>query len=161
MGTLLVKNGLIMTMDIERRIIEKGAVVIENDRIISVGKTKDVLKEHKPEFVIDAHNKVVIPGFVDTHLHLYQTLLKGVGDDLELIDWLQAIIFSTAVHFAQESYYYGALLGYIELTKSGCTCVVDNSPLLIDEQDVLENAQKAADELIDVSNLDHLKSECD
>ncbi len=86
MGTLLVKNGLIMTMDSERRIIEKGAVVIENDRIISVGKAKDVLKEHKPEFVIDAHNKVVIPGFVDTHSHLYQTLLKGLGDDLELID---------------------------------------------------------------------------
>ncbi|MHA2315251.1 MAG: amidohydrolase family protein [Candidatus Hermodarchaeia archaeon] len=134
MGTLLVKNGLIITMDSERRIIEKGAVVIENDRIISVGKTKDVLKEYKPEFVIDAHNKVVIPGFVDTHSHLYQTLLKGLGDDLELIDWLQAIIFSTAGHFTQESYYYGTLLGCIELMKSGCTCVVDNAPLLIDEQ---------------------------
>ena len=134
MSTLLVKNGLIITMDGKRRIIEKGAVVIENDRIIGVGKTKDVLKEHKPEFVIDAHNRVVIPGFVNTHSHLYQTLLKGLGDDLKLIDWLQAIIFSTAGHFTKESYYYGALLGCIELIKSGCTCVVDNNPLLIDEQ---------------------------
>ena len=134
MSTILVKNGLIITMDSKRRIIEKGAVVIENDRITGVGKTKDVLKEHKPEFVIDAHNKVVIPGFISTHSHVYQTLLKGLGDDLKLIDWLQAIIFSTVSHFTQESYYYGALLGCIELMKSGCTCVVDNNNLLMDKQ---------------------------
>ena len=134
MGAILVKNGSIVTMDSKRRIIEKGAVIIENGTITGVGKTKDVLKEHKPEFVIDAHNKVVMPGFVNTHSHLYQTLLKGLGDDLKLIDWLQAVIFSTAEHFTQESYYYGALLGCIEFIKGGCTCVVDNNPLLTDEQ---------------------------
>ena len=104
MSTILVKNGLIITMNSERRIIEDGSVVIEDDRIIGIGKTRDVLKEHRPESVIDAHNKVIIPGFVNTHSHLYQTLLKGLGDGLKLVDWLQTIIYSTAEHFPEEGY---------------------------------------------------------
>ncbi len=134
MSVLLIKNGLIITMDSERRIIENGAVVTENDRIIDIGKTSDISKKHQPEFVLDAHNEIVMPGLVDTHSHLFQSLLKGLGDDLSLMDWLQAIAFSTTSHFNQESYRYGVLLGCLELIKSGCTCVVDNGSLLTDKQ---------------------------
>ena len=67
---MLIENGFIATMDGERRVYRRGSVYIEEDRIVEVGET--VSSTIRPEYVVDAENKVVLPGFINTHSHLQQ-----------------------------------------------------------------------------------------
>ena len=78
---MIIKNGYVVTMDEELKVIRDGAVVFDEDRIIEVGKTTDVLKKHHDDEVLDAKCMMVLPGFVNTHNHLYQTIMRGLGDD--------------------------------------------------------------------------------
>ncbi|MGQ4833913.1 MAG: amidohydrolase family protein [Candidatus Asgardarchaeia archaeon] len=80
----LIKNGIIITMNGRRRIIKDGAVAIKNDTIVAVGPTKDIEKEYKGDKIIDGRKKIVMPGFIDTHVHNAQTLLRGVITDYEI-----------------------------------------------------------------------------
>jgi 5-methylthioadenosine/S-adenosylhomocysteine deaminase len=75
MGEILIKNGFIATMDPDRTIHPKGSVYIEDDRIVDIGKKIETPRS--PEHVIDAKNKVVLPGFVNAHAHLQQ-YFRGV-----------------------------------------------------------------------------------
>ncbi len=81
---ILIKNATIITMDKDRRIIKDGAVVIVNDKIAAVGPTKDIEKEYKGDKIIDGRKKLILPGFIDTHVHNAQTLLRGVITDYEI-----------------------------------------------------------------------------
>ena len=75
MGKILIKSaGWVVTMDPERRILTDGAVAIEDDRIVEVGKTNEIVSKFKAEKVIDAQGKLVLPGLIDTHVH---TLMMG------------------------------------------------------------------------------------
>lgn len=116
---ILVKNGLVVTMNPKREVI-RGDVLLENDRIKAIGKT-----EEQADKVIDATGKVVIPGFVQTHIHLCQALFRGQADDMELLDWLKKRIWPLEATHDEESIYYSAMLGCGELIKGGTTCIVD------------------------------------
>lgn len=85
MGTLLIKNAEIITMNRANEIII-GDIFIKNDTIHSIGTE---LNPNRADKIIDAKNRTVIPGFIQTHIHLCQTLFRGKGDDLELLDWLK------------------------------------------------------------------------
>lgn len=74
---LVITGGTVITMDPERRILDRGAVAIQGERIVAVGPA-DALGPPRPATrTIDATGKVVLPGLVNTHTHLFQTLLKG------------------------------------------------------------------------------------
>lgn len=118
---LLIKNAQIVTMNKKEEII-KGDLLIQDDRIVSVGPS---LNEALADRVIDATGKTIIPGFVQTHIHLCQTLFRGKGDDLELMDWLKKRIWPLEASHDEESIYYSALLGIGELLQSGTTTIVD------------------------------------
>ncbi|OXS74642.1 5'-deoxyadenosine deaminase [Domibacillus enclensis] len=118
---LLIKNAQIVTMNKKEEII-KGDLLIHDDRIVSVGPS---LNEALADRVIDATGKTIIPGFVQTHIHLCQTLFRGKGDDLELMDWLKKRIWPLEASHDEESIYYSALLGIGELLQSGTTTIVD------------------------------------
>jgi len=75
MGEILIKNGFIATMDPDRTIHPKGSIYIEDDRIVDIGK--EIETPRSPEHIIDAKNKVVLPGFVNAHAHLQQ-YFRGV-----------------------------------------------------------------------------------
>ena len=81
---ILIRNGTIVTMD-DRDSIVRGDVLIRDGRLAEVGET---IKVSGAE-VIDASGCAVLPGFVQTHIHLCQTLFRGAADDLSLIDWLK------------------------------------------------------------------------
>lgn len=85
MGIILIKNAEIITMNKQEGIIV-GDVRIKDDLIVEIGTG---LIPQGDEKVIDATNRTLIPGFVQTHIHLCQTLFRGKGDDLELMDWLR------------------------------------------------------------------------
>lgn len=67
--TLLIKNGVVITVDGKNRIYKDGAVAVQDGRIVDIGKTDIVAKRHKPDVVINAKKKAVLPGFVNLHCH--------------------------------------------------------------------------------------------
>ncbi|MBU7594604.1 5'-deoxyadenosine deaminase [Metabacillus halosaccharovorans] len=118
---ILIKNAQIITMNKEEEIIT-GDIHIVDDRIKNIGPNLNVLQ---PDKIIDATSKTVIPGFVQTHIHLCQTVFRGQGDDLELMDWLKQRIWPLEAAHDEESIYYSAMLGIGELIQSGTTTIVD------------------------------------
>src|ERR1043165_709879 len=83
MSSILIKNGTLVTMDSLDRIL-RGDLLIVHGRIVALGNT-----DQSADVVVDASGCAVIPGFVQTHVHLCQTLFRGAADDLALIDWLK------------------------------------------------------------------------
>lgn len=121
MTSIWIKNAEIITMNAyDEQFI--GDIFIENDTIMEIGKNL-----HYPEAdkVIDATNRVITPGFIQTHIHLCQTIFRGKGDDLELMDWLKKRIWPLEAAHDEESIYYSAILGIGELIQSGTTSIVD------------------------------------
>jgi len=118
MSSILIKQGTIVTMD-ERDSIVRGDLLIEGDRIASVGGNGQFA-----DTVIDASGCVVIPGFVQTHIHLCQTLFRGSADDLALIDWLKKRVWPMEAAHTAESVAASARLGIAELIKGGTTCAL-------------------------------------
>lgn len=123
---ILIKNGIIVTVNEEREVLFDGALGIKGNRIVAVGPTEDILNEYDDaKKVIDAEGKIIFPGFINTHNHLFQTLLKGLGDDMVLKDWLATMTFPAAKHISREDTYWAAMQGCIEGLKSGITTMVD------------------------------------
>ncbi|MFC5450549.1 5'-deoxyadenosine deaminase [Paenibacillus aestuarii] len=121
MANLLIRHAEIITMNGNGDILT-GDIYIENDRIAAIGPD---LNPPQVDKVIDARNRTIIPGFVQTHIHLCQTLFRGKGDDLELMDWLRTRIWPLEASHDEESIYYSAMLGIGELIQSGTTTIVD------------------------------------
>jgi 5-methylthioadenosine/S-adenosylhomocysteine deaminase len=119
MASVLIKNAFIVTMNPERALVT-GNLYIENDRIKAIGNIEKTAGQ-----VIDAGGQVVIPGLIQTHIHLCQTLFRGQADDLELLDWLKLRIWPLEGAHDPESVYYSALLGIGELFRGGTTAIID------------------------------------
>ncbi|WP_438445223.1 5'-deoxyadenosine deaminase [Gorillibacterium sp. sgz5001074] len=120
MATKLIRNALILTMNAEDEIVE-GDILIEGNRIARIGTD---IRDRVDE-VIEAGGKVVLPGFVQTHIHLCQTLFRGRADDMALIDWLRKRIWPLEAAHDNDSVYFSALLGLGELIRSGTTTILD------------------------------------
>ena len=121
MERILIKDGYLITMDAKRRVFERGSILVEGDKIVSVGEEV----RGSAEEVIDARGKVVMPGLINAHTHLSMTLLRGLADDMALMPWLETKIWPIEKHLRNEDVYAGALLGCLEMIKSGTTCFAD------------------------------------
>ena len=115
--SILIKHGTIVTMDQDGSVI-RGDLLIRDGRIASIGKN---LKETTDE-IVDASGCAVLPGFVQSHIHLCQTLFRGAADDLSLIDWLKKRIWPMEAAHTTQSIRAAAQLGIAELIKGGTTC---------------------------------------
>jgi 5-methylthioadenosine/S-adenosylhomocysteine deaminase len=122
---ILIEHGTLVTANNNREIIENGALAIEGEKIIAIGKTEEIRRLGKADKVINARGKAVIPGLIDTHNHLFQTLLKGIGDDRKLINWILDAIQPAIPVMTPDDIYSAALLGCVEMIKSGTTACVD------------------------------------
>lgn len=126
MITKLLKNAAIVTVNPEREIFYHGAIAIENDRIVDIGDSDVLTEKYKnANEVWGLDGKIIFPGFINTHTHLFQTLLKGIGDDMELKDWLSNMMFPASVYLEPEDTYHAAMLGMMEALHSGVTTTVD------------------------------------
>ena len=99
--------------------IVRGDLLINGNRITTIGQTGQVA-----DVVVDATDCVVLPGFIQTHIHLCQTLFRGAADDLALIDWLRQRVWPMEAAHSAESIAASARLGIAELIKGGTTCAL-------------------------------------
>ncbi len=121
MGILLKDCDWVVTQDPQRRVLRNSSVRINDGRIEDIGELYPVPKDG----VIDCKGKLLIPGLVNTHTHLSMTLFRGYADDLELQDWLEKKIWPLEKQLTGDMCYNGALLGCLEMTRTGTTCLVD------------------------------------
>jgi 5-methylthioadenosine/S-adenosylhomocysteine deaminase len=118
MSSILIKNGTLVRMDPANTIV-RGDLLINDGRIAQIGGASQTA-----EMVIDADGCAVIPGFVQTHIHLCQTIFRGAADDLALIDWLKQRIWPMEAAHSAASITASARLGIAELIKGGTTCAL-------------------------------------
>lgn len=123
---MLYTHATIITVDRSRRIIEDGAIRVENDSIADIGKTSQLKARYAGEDEYDLSGRIVIPGLISTHMHTAQTLLRGTADDLELVSWLCERIWVLQGNFTGEDGYAAARLSIGEMLKSGTTCFLES-----------------------------------
>ncbi len=124
MSTLLVKNAAVLvTMDNQRREIQNGALFIRDNVIEEVGETTSVTNE--AEEILDLQGHIVLPGLVNTHHHLYQTLTRVIAQDADLFTWLKTL-YPIWANLSDEAIYVSTLTGLAELALSGCTTSSDH-----------------------------------
>lgn len=117
----------IVTVDPVRRILTDAGLLWENDRIVAIGTTAEIQqlaaqKNIQPE---DGTGKFVFPGLINTHTHLYQNLLKGLGTDTALENWWHRVIAPAGIHIRREHVAAAAAGGALEAVRSGVTTIVD------------------------------------
>ena len=117
--SILIRNGRVIYG--ENFEVVDADVLIEGNRIVKVGK--NIIES--ADTVIDATGKVVSPGFVNLHTHSPMGLLRGLADDLPLMDWLQNHIWPREAKLTREYTKVGAYLGALEMIKSGTTAFLD------------------------------------
>lgn len=123
---LLIKNAVIVTVNPQREVLFQAAMAVNEGRILELGDSA-ALEAKYPERAktMDAAGKIVFPGFINTHNHLFQTLLKGLGDDMVLSDWLKTMTFPAARFLTPDDCYDAAMLGCAEGIHSGITTMLD------------------------------------
>lgn len=123
---LLVTAGGVITLDARNAVHAPGAIAVRGDRIIAVGPADELAARFPtPARRIDAPACYAFPGLINTHTHLWQTLLKGLGDDMPLIAWIERLLLPTLPLLDPEACYLGAVLGALEAARSGCTTTLD------------------------------------
>lgn len=123
---LLVSGGTVVTMNGDRAIIEAGSVVVNDGRIVEVGKSAEIDAKYVARETIDARGKVVVPGLINGHTHIPMTLFRGLADDLDLQDWLTKYIFpAEAKNVTEEFVRVGTRLGLAEMIRGGTTTYCD------------------------------------
>src|SRR5438128_843688 len=120
--SLLIKGATVITVDGENNIFI-GDVFVEDGRIVALDASL-IGAEYKAAEVIEARGRILLPGFVQTHIHLCQTLFRGAADDLSLIDWLTKRIWPMEAAHTVESVFASARLGIAELIRGGTTCAL-------------------------------------
>ena len=122
---IIIENAYIVTMNKERMIFPNFSIAIIDDKIAAIGPFLEIKANYFSDKVIDGKGKIVFPGFINTHTHLFQVLLKGLGRDKPLLDWLNSSVRRALCNIDEECCYYSALAGCIELIRTGATTVLD------------------------------------
>jgi len=126
MKNIALTHATVVTMNKRREILRDGAVVVEGNKISDVGKTSEIKKKHKIEVEIKCENKLVLPGFVDCHVHLAQALIRGCADDLSLVPWLRERVLPMQGAYSKKEGKLSAELCVLEMIKSGTTAFVES-----------------------------------
>lgn len=127
MVDILFVNTTIVTMNKNREIIKNGAIAIDGGRILDVGDNDEILSKYgEGDEVIDGSGMLAIPGLINAHTHTFQVLLRGLGDDMELVKWLNSMLFPAERAARPEDVRVAALLACLEMIKTGTTFFIDH-----------------------------------
>ena len=121
---LVIENAIILTADDNETIIKNGIIGVKNGTISLVEKQTSDVSRHA-EKRIDARGMIALPGFVNTHVHCFQSLLKGIGADRPLITWLNSSVQPFGVRVTHRQQELATLIACLEALRSGCTTLCE------------------------------------
>jgi 5-methylthioadenosine/S-adenosylhomocysteine deaminase len=125
-ATLVIDNGIVITVDGSRRILNPGSIAITGNTIAAIDTPANIAARYNAADTIDATGKVVMPGLINTHTHAAMVMYRGLGNDLALMDWLQKYIFpAEARTVSPEFVRIGTRLAALEMIQSGTTMFAD------------------------------------
>lgn len=136
----LILAGLLITQDDQRRILENAALAVRQGLVVDLGPREGMTARWQAADVLDCSSMLVLPGLVNAHTHAAMTMLRGLADDMPLIDWLQQRIFPVEAGLTPDEVRLGSLLGFAEMLRTGTTACLD---MYIHEEQVLEAAHTA------------------
>jgi 5-methylthioadenosine/S-adenosylhomocysteine deaminase len=123
---LLVRGDYVVTMDDSGTIIEDGAIAVDDGVILAIGPADEIEAEYAASETLAGDGRIVMPGLINGHSHAAMTLLRGVADDLALMDWLENYIFPAEVAFVDPEFVrIGTELACWEMIRGGTTTFVD------------------------------------
>ena len=123
---LIMTGEAIVTMDAAGTIIQDGAVAIDDGVIVALGSREEITASFSATRTLGGEDRVVLPGLVNGHSHAAMTLLRGIADDLALMDWLNNYIFPAEVEFVNAKFVQiGTELACWEMIRGGTTTFVD------------------------------------
>jgi len=123
---LIINGEYLVTMDDDGNVVRDGAVAIDDGLIIDIGASADINSRYTARGNLDGNNRIVMPGLINGHSHAAMTLLRGLADDLDLMDWLQNYIFPAEVEFVDDEFVrIGTELACWEMIRGGTTTFVD------------------------------------
>lgn len=147
MSTVFIKNGTVVTLGSKNRIIQKGGILIRDGVIEAVGKTAAVQRKAKGAKVIDAKGRLVMPGFINTHMHLYSTFARGLSPKQppaeNFSEILERLWWPLDKALNEKDLMYSALVPLIECIRNGTTTIIDHHEsqgFQIGSMNVLEQA---------------------
>ncbi|OQU94948.1 hypothetical protein CLAIMM_01225 [Cladophialophora immunda] len=125
MDTLYV-HATIITIDADRRVFRDGAILVSGSRLAAIDTTATLDAATHPAVPrVDLEQKIVIPGLINSHIHLIQSLMRGLGEDLNLHEWASCTIWPLEVNYVGDDGYVAAKLAMAEMIKSGTTCFLE------------------------------------
>jgi 5-methylthioadenosine/S-adenosylhomocysteine deaminase len=122
---LMIERGVLLPMTGEDDLIWDGAVAIDDGLIVEVGTTADLRSRYRPRERIGAHDQLVMPGLVNTHMHLFGAFARGLVNDLSFTPWIQKKFYVTSRGLTPDNYYLGTQFTSIEMLKTGTTAFLD------------------------------------
>lgn len=117
----LVKNAVIITVDPKRRVFMDGAIAVDQSRILDIGPSADIAGKYEARNVLDGRRFIAMPGLINCHMHLAQVLMRGVSDNVDVMDILTEYIWLIQGHYTAEDALTSSKLGLLEMIKSGTT----------------------------------------
>lgn len=123
---VVIEHAIVVTVDADNRILAPGSIAISGGRIVAVGRDGDVLARYRPIRRVDGRGKIAMPGLVNTHTHAAMSLLRGMGADRRLEDWLNGVIFPAEAKNVTRAFVRdGTELACLEMIEGGTTTFAD------------------------------------
>jgi 5-methylthioadenosine/S-adenosylhomocysteine deaminase len=116
---------VLVTCDENGTILHDAAIAISEGKILALGPKDDILQKYSAETKKELSRSLVLPGLVNTHTHASMTLLRGIADDLPLMEWLTKHIWPAEKNFGEEQMRVGSLLACAEMIRTGTTLFTD------------------------------------
>ncbi|MEM1866727.1 MAG: amidohydrolase, partial [Zestosphaera sp.] len=127
MVDIYVRGKFVITMNKKREVLRDGCVAVEDGEIVAVGKCSELDKDFRGRAAeeVNAEKHIVLPGLINTHVHLVQGMLKACANYRKLISWLKECVWPLQGNMTQEEALASATLTILELIKSGTTSFLE------------------------------------
>lgn len=129
MATLYI-HATIIPVNASREVILDGAILVQGSIISAIGNTEEIQANLNPDQresikIVDCKHRIIIPGLINTHAHLAQSILRGLAEALPLHSWLCDAVWPLEACYQGEDGYDAAMLTIAEMLKSGTTCLLE------------------------------------